>query len=153
MLVRRAFLLIASLVACPAAFADSRGTIPRSIPGPVTAEVVRVIDGDTVEVEAHPWPDHALRIAVRLRGVDTPELRSKCPAFRAAAQQAKITLAAMIRPGDPVELRNISGGKYYGRVVADLSRADENLGAVLIAKGLAVAYDGGRRSKPACPAT
>lgn len=127
--------------------ADSRETIP----GPVPAHVVRVVDGDTVVVDAHPWPDQSIRVAVRLRGIDTPELRSKCLSFRASAEKAKRTLADILAPGAPVELRNVSGGKYYGRILADLSHGEENLGAMLIGKGLAVPYDGGKRKKPACP--
>ena len=42
------------------------------------AEVVRVVDGDTIEVNAHYWPGHTWRGKVRLRGIDTPELRGKC---------------------------------------------------------------------------
>ena len=79
--------------------ADSRETIP----GPVPAHVVRVVDGDTVVVDAHPWPDQSVRVSVRLRGIDTPELRSKCPLFRAAALKARGTLADMISPGDTVD--------------------------------------------------
>ena len=121
---------------------------------PAHAEVtgkVRVIDGDTVMVEAHPWPDQSVRVSVRLRGIDAPELRSKCALFRAAALKAKETLADIMSPGDMVELRNISGGKYYGRVVADLSHADRDMGRMLIQTGLAVRYDGGKRARPACP--
>jgi endonuclease YncB( thermonuclease family) len=133
--------------------ADSRETSVRNIPGPVPAHVVRVVDGDTVVVEAHPWPDQSVRVSVRLRGIDTPELRSKCPPVRAAALRAKATLAERLSPGDIVELRNISGGKYYGRVVAEMSRDDQDMADLLIDDGLAVRYDGGRRTKPACPAS
>ena len=131
--------------------ADSRETLPQMIAGPVAATVIRIIDGDTVVVMAHPWPDLSLHVAVRLRGIDTPELRSPCPSFRRTAQEAKITLANAIRPGDRVELHNVSGGKFYGRVIADLSRDGENLGTMLIKERLAVPYDGGKRIKPACP--
>ena len=42
--------------------------------GQVPAEVVRVIDADTVVVNAEPWPDVIIsNISVRISGVDTPE--------------------------------------------------------------------------------
>ena len=42
--------------------------------GQVPAEVVRVIDADTVVVNAEPWPDVIIsKISVRIDGVDTPE--------------------------------------------------------------------------------
>ncbi|OCW57442.1 thermonuclease family protein [Hoeflea olei] len=133
--------------------ADSRETLLKMIAGPVAATVVRIVDGDTVVVVAQPWPDQSVHVAVRLRGIDTPELRSTCPSFKRAAKQAKLALAEAISPGDRVELRNIAGGKFYGRVVADLSRNDENLGDMLVDQGLAVRYDGGRRMRPPCPAS
>ncbi|WP_319498109.1 hypothetical protein [uncultured Cohaesibacter sp.] len=42
--------------------------------GQVPAEVVRVIDADTVVVNAEPWPDVIIsKISVRINAVDTPE--------------------------------------------------------------------------------
>ena len=46
--------------------------------GPVQAEVLRVLDGDTGEVEARIWLGQTLRTLVRIRGADTPELHGKC---------------------------------------------------------------------------
>lgn len=46
----------------------------------VPATVVSVYDGDTFTVEARPWPGMTLRTSVRVRGVDTPEIRGKCQA-------------------------------------------------------------------------
>ena len=43
----------------------------------VPARVVRVIDGDTVEVLARPWPGQTIQAIVRLAGVDAPELRGE----------------------------------------------------------------------------
>ncbi len=43
-------------------------------------------------------------------------------------------------------LTQIGGGKYFGRVVADVATADGvDVGAVLIAAGHARPYDGGAR--------
>tara|TARA_R110002020_G_scaffold47752_7_gene136118 strand:+ start:396 stop:866 length:471 start_codon:yes stop_codon:yes gene_type:complete len=151
-LVHAGFAVLLPLAALRGANADSRETLLKTIAGPVVATVVRIVDGDTVVVVAHPWPDQSVHVAVRLRGIGAPELRSKCPFLKRAGKQAKLALAETIRPGDLVELRNIAGGKYYGRVVADLSRDNEDLGAMLVKQGLAVRYDGGKRSRPACPA-
>ncbi|MEO2038390.1 MAG: thermonuclease family protein, partial [Martelella sp.] len=46
--------------------------------GPVSAEVVRVVDGDTIAVEARPWPGQIIETLVRVRGVDTREVRAAC---------------------------------------------------------------------------
>ena len=79
-----AFTLLLGLVSCIAGTASAGENQWRSIAGPVTAEVIRIIDGDTIEVDAHPWPGHAVRVSVRLRGIDTPERRSRCADQRAA---------------------------------------------------------------------
>ena len=117
--------------------------------GPVEARVISVLDGDTVRVEAFIWPGQTLRIAVRLRGVNAPEIKSRCPAERAAGFKAREALAARLGAGQ-VQIRNIAGEKYYGRVLADLSASDgEDVGPWLLAEGLAVPYAGGKRL-PAC---
>lgn len=117
--------------------------------GPVEAKVISVLDGDTVRVEAFIWPGQSLRIAVRLRGVNAPELKSRCPAERAAGLKARAALAARLGNGQ-VQIRNIAGEKYYGRVLADLSAPDGgDMGPWLLAKGLAAPYSGGKR-QPAC---
>lgn len=128
------------------------GAGSRMIDGPVTAEVVRVIDGDTVLVEAMPWPDHKVNTYVRLRGIDAPELRSKCPAFRKAAQAAKSELANLIGNERLVQLTAISGDKYFGRVVADLTLQDGTRPADrLLEVGLAERYAGKQKIRRACP--
>lgn len=89
------------------------------IEGPVSAAIIKVIDGDTVLVNATPWPSHTIRVYVRLRDINTPELKSKCKEERNAAYQAKRALIDLIC-GDTITLHHISGGKYYGRILADI---------------------------------
>ncbi|MDH4414546.1 MAG: thermonuclease family protein [Rhizobium sp.] len=124
----------------------------RQIDGPVAAEVVKVIDGDTVLVEAMPWPDHKVSTYVRLRGIDAPELRSKCPAFRKAAFEAKSELSSLMEGQQTVQLTAISGDKYFGRVVADLTLPDGTRPAdKLLNAGLAEPYEGKRKARQICP--
>ncbi len=40
------------------------------IPGPINARVVSVYDGDTMTVDAEPWPGLTARTTVRVAGVD-----------------------------------------------------------------------------------
>ncbi len=47
------------------------------IPGPIAADVVSVYDGDTLTVDAHPWPQITVRTSVRVSSIDTPEIRGK----------------------------------------------------------------------------
>jgi micrococcal nuclease len=122
----------------------------RSIAGPVSAQIIRIIDGDTLEVDAHPWPGHAVRVSVRLRGIDTPERRSRCPGQRAAAQLARNELERLVSGVSTVELVNVAGGKYYGRVLADMKAGTHDIASAMLASGLARPYQGGKRHKPQC---
>ncbi|MGB0750188.1 MAG: thermonuclease family protein [Magnetospiraceae bacterium] len=105
---------------------------------------MRVYDGDTFTADATPWPKVTIRVSVRLRGVDTPELRGKCEAEKAKARAARDALKELLQSA-PVTITNIERGKYAGRVVADVWAGDVNAAEVLIAEGLGRPYDGGKR--------
>lgn len=94
----------------------------QTITGPVSAIVVRVIDGDTVVVNANIWPGIVVHeISVRVDGIDTPERRGKCDAEKQLAESAKLMMADLFAPGSAVNLRNVRDGKFAGRVLADVS--------------------------------
>lgn len=136
-MLRTAFLacLLAS-TAAPAA---------ETIPGPVEARVLRVIDGDSFVAEAHVWPGHTVTVSVRIRGIDAPEMRSRCEAERQAAKLSRTALEAIIGAG-PVAMTNIGGGKYYARVLADvMARDGREIASAMIAASLALPYRGGKR--------
>jgi len=122
----------------------------RSVAGPVSARIIKVIDGDTLVVDAHPWPGHAVRVSVRLRGIDTPERRSRCTAERLAGERARSELERLVSNFSTIELINVSGGKYYGRVLADLKAGTQDVAAAMLESGLAMPYAGGRREKASC---
>ena len=120
--------------------------------GPVKADVVRVIDGDTVLVDARPWPNQRIRTYVRLRGIDSAEVNSSCAAFRQSAHEAKQALVAMMTDHHTVTLTSISGDKYFGRVVATLmTESGTDLAKELLQRGLAEPYQGKRKARPVCP--
>lgn len=134
------------------AFAASGPAASRQIDGPVLAHLVKVVDGDTVLVEAMPWPDHKVSTYVRLRGIDAPELKSKCPTFRKAALRAKEELIDLVNGQGIVSLTAISGDKYFGRVVADLTlRGGISPAQHLLDAGLVEPYQGRSKSKRLCP--
>ncbi len=138
--------IFALLLAIPAGAAHADDDdYPRAISGPVEARVLKVRDGDTVEVEAFVWPMQAVQVAVRLKGIDAPEKRGRCEAEKAAAEIARDRLVALIGSGN-VTLTGISGDKYFGRVLATLSVPGQpDLGRVLLREGLVVRYEGGKR--------
>lgn len=113
--------------------------------GPVTATLLRVIDGDTLLVRAHIWIGQEIEVRVRLRGIDTPEHRGRCSAERRLAQRARAYLRAATASGRVV-LTDIGGGKYFGRVLADVHNSDgRDLAAALREAGLARPYRGKAR--------
>lgn len=117
------------------------------IAGPVEAELVDVIDGDTLVANARPWPQHQISVLVRVRGIDAPEMKSRCS--RNEAVLAKAELSRLLTPR--LTLTNISGDKYFGRIVADVgSDRAENVGGALLATGLVAPYDGGRKHRDSC---
>jgi len=114
--------------------------------GPVAARVVAVLDGDTLLVRAHLWLDQRLETRVRLGGIDTPELRGRCPDERRLARRARAFVEAAVAGGE-VDLSDIRYGKFARRVVARVSVAGgPDLSRALLARGLARPYGGGRRS-------
>ena len=138
MILRLVFLLTL-IAATPLLAADL-------VPGPVPARVVRVVDGDTLAVRALIWPGHEVRVLVRLRGIDAPELRARCDGERAMAMAASAALAALADDAE-IRLHDIQGDKYFGRVVADVRLADgRDLGALMLATALARPYDGRARA-------
>jgi endonuclease YncB( thermonuclease family) len=113
--------------------------------GPVEARAVSVLDGDTLRVEAMVWPGQVVRVSVRVRGIDAPEMKSRCSAEQAAALRARSALDLLVG-GAPVLLSNIGGGKYYGRVLADVTTAEGvAVGPSLLARSLVRPYAGGKR--------
>ncbi len=128
-----------------AALASSPASAAKLFRGPVEAVVVEVLDGDTFLAEALVWPGHTVRVNVRIRGIDAPEMKARCGAERIAAERARDALASLFGE-DPVAISNISGAKYYGRVLADVTTADgKGVASVLLGEKLVRPYGGGRR--------
>lgn len=104
------------------------------------AEVVRVIDGDTLAVRARIWPSQFVETRVRLRGADAPETwRPGCEAERAAGRAAADFTLAWVGAADGVSLHDVDLGSFAGRVIARVERpGGEDLSQALIGAGLAV---------------
>ncbi len=110
--------------------------------------VTRVIDGDTVAVDASTdMPPELAEIKVRLRGVDTPEKggRAKCDAERTAGQAATAFTETAIAGATAIVVRDPAWGKWGGRVVADLMLDGRSFAEELMVAGHGQPYDGGRR--------
>jgi micrococcal nuclease len=121
------------------------------IEGPVSAKIIRIIDGDTLLVAATPWPQQTMEVYVRIRGIDAPEIHSKCAEVRKAALEARVALEQMISGAATIQLREIAGDKYFGRILANVTFADgRNPAQDLLSEGKVRAYDGGRKPQVVC---
>lgn len=98
-----------------------------------------VLDGDTVELICG-----TARETARLQGFDTPETRdARCEAERALGKRATQRLRELVagaRPG----IADLGQDKYRRRLIR-LRLDGQDIAATMIAEGLAVAYDGGKR--------
>jgi len=131
------------------AFACLPASAAKLFRGPVEAVVIEVLDGDTFLAEALVWPGHTVRINVRIRGIDAPEMHARCEPERQAALRARDALK-MLFADRPIAISNVSGAKYYGRVLADVATSEGvPVAPILLDEKLVRAYDGGRR-QPWC---
>lgn len=137
----RGLILTGGLVAAAAQGPHSAAGDP--LPGPIAATVVRVVDGDTVRVRARVWLDQDLEVAVRIAGIDAPELRARCDAERRLAEAARARLATTLGERTVI-LYDVAHDKYAGRVVARVLDSDgRDIGALLLRDGFAVPYAAG----------
>lgn len=109
-------------------------------------DVIRTVDGDTFEARVHLPDGLALNTRVRLRGIDTPELKAACPEELQMAEAAGDALRGLLREG-AVTISNIGPDKYGGRVLADVAtRKTTSVSAALLAGGHGRRYSGGHRN-------
>ena len=112
--------------------------------GQYPATISRVVDGDTFDVDVIVWPDISVSTRVRVRGVDTPEIRGKCQAEKDLAIQATARTSDLI--GGHVILENIAKDSF-GRSLATVILNDgRDLADVLKSEGLGREWHKGKRN-------
>jgi len=117
----------------------------RDAPASYSAEVIRVIDGDTFEARVRVWPGLIVDTKVRLRGIDAPELHARCSDELAKAQAARDALASILAEGG-VTISQVGIDKYGGRVDAVAATQDtSDVSAAMLSGGFARSYDGRKR--------
>ncbi|WP_353981673.1 thermonuclease family protein [Salinicola endophyticus] len=109
------------------------------------ARVTSIYDGDTFRADIDGCPPIiGERVPIRVRGVDTPEMRGHCEREKRLARQAKQFTVATLRGAQHIELKEIDRGKYF-RLVAKVVADGQDLATALIAAGLGRPYQGGTR--------
>ena len=106
------------------------------------ARCVQVIDGDTLDLDIDLGFHVTLRQRVRLRGIDTPELRGPQRELAEAARQA---VDAWLQDDIVLIRTERDQTDKYGRMLADVWGNGLNLSDYLVERGLARRYDGGKR--------
>jgi len=111
----------------------------------ISALVTDAYDGDTISVEAALWPNLLWTGNVRLRGIDTPEIRGECDREKQLAILARDYVRELLLD-ESVFLEDVEDDRYGGRVLASVRlESGENLADLLIAQGHGRAYEGGTR--------
>lgn len=110
-------------------------------PGPYYGEVIRVIDGDTLEALIGIWPTVRAEVSVRLKGIDAPEtFRPACEAERYYGHIAATNLADTLPPGAPIRLSDVEADVWSGRVAAEVWRdnpdRDTDVARLLLGDGV-----------------
>jgi endonuclease YncB( thermonuclease family) len=104
-------------------------------------------DGDTCTFSFPGLPDvFGKEVAVRLAGIDTPELPGRCEREHTLATQARDFVRDRLGQATTITLKQIERGKYF-RLLAAIEVDGEDLGTQLLAKGMAHPYEG-QGSKP-----
>lgn len=114
--------------------------------GPFVGEIVRVMDGDTLEIRLFVLPGLVKTSKIRLFGLDTPEStwRAKCDSERKLGLKAKKLLSETVGSG-LVSVDKVSEGKYAGRLLGRVSVDGVDVADSLLAAGLAKPYFGGTK--------
>ena len=115
--------------------------------GTVTvSKVISVYDGDTFRVNIDSLPPIVGKnIAIRVNGVDTPEIRGKCQYEKDLALEARDFVRAKLANAKEIKLTNLQRGKYF-RVVANVLVDGVSLERELLDNKLAYRYDGGKKA-------
>ena len=113
-------------------------------------KLISVYDGDTFKVNLRCKKTVVCKgISVRVRGIDTPELKTKNPKEKQKALAAKIFTQQVLFE-KKITLKNCQRDKYF-RLLCDVfvknKKEEINLAKSLLSSGLAVEYDSKTKSK------
>ena len=111
---------------------------------PVT-EVIKVVDGDTVDVQIRVKPldlDLLANMRIRMEGINAWESRSRNLEEKALGLAAKQRLSELVLAPITVCL---SGKGKFGRWLGTLFDGETNINEQLVQEGHAQWYDGGKR--------
>ena len=113
-------------------------------------DVLRVIDGDTIDANINLGFDVSVKKRIRFMGINTPESRTRDKEEKARGLAAKARVQELLGEADEVQLTSHGVGKF-GRCLGELNLSNEdgltmvNLNKRSLVEGHAVEYYGGNR--------
>ncbi|MGH9183711.1 MAG: thermonuclease family protein [Acidimicrobiales bacterium] len=133
---RPAAVALGSALALLVAACVGGGSVVDEEPG--RAEVVRVVDGDTIVVRIGRGEE-----TVRLLGIDTPETKDPRAPVECFGREASARTEALLPPATAVRLvRDVEARDRYDRLLAYVYRVDDGafVNLALAAEGYAAAF-------------
>ena len=116
------------------------------------ADVIKIIDGDTIDVNIHLGFDVILyKQRIRLMGIDTPESRTRNLEEKARGLLSKQYVVDRCPVGSSIMIESLDRGKF-GRILGNIwatdeedAHADNTINKKMILEGFAVEYYGGNK--------
>ena len=113
--------------------------------------VLRVVDGDTIDADIDLGFSISLEKRIRLAGIDTPESRTKDLDEKKLGLDAKYWLKHRLEDAEDIIIRTElpDSTEKYGRIIGNLyiNGEEVSLNNQMITEGYALAYDGGTKDK------
>ena len=107
-------------------------------------KVLRVVDGDTIDVNIDLGFNIWHRGRVRMAGIDTPESRTRNLEEKKLGLASKARLKELLK-GQKVSIQCTKEKGKFGRILADVMVGDTNINKQLIDEGHAREYQGGKK--------
>jgi len=112
------------------------------------AEVIRCVDGDTVDAWIDVGFDMRIKQRLRLHGIDTPETRTRDPVEKKVGLMAKARVQELLEVGKTYPIWTVEKGKfgrYLARIYLDEAR-NQCVNDMLVEENLALIYFGGSKA-------
>lgn len=111
-------------------------------------EVVKVVDGDTLDVTIDLGFCLTTKQRIRLNGIDTPESVTKDESEKKLGLEAKDFVSKWVAD-NPVIMVSTTKDDKYGRILGEIygGNSKESLNEAMVRLGYAWRYDGGTKRK------
>lgn len=112
------------------------------------AEVIRVVDGDTIDAKISLGFDVYVKKRIRFQGFNAPESRTRDLEEKKRGLAAKDRVKEILEENDNKFILKSHGVGKYGRCLGEIfveTLGDDSLQKTLINEGHGVEYNGGKR--------